>query len=302
MFGTIINIALILTAALALGALSGYFSEKAGIANIAVEAFMIFGAFGYSLLYPALYESMSGWAIIPSLLLAGVLGVVGSSIFAALTINLKSDHIIAGTALNILAPAITMMVVTSTFDKSYINLSVPSDFFKLGDINGTTIVLTIVAAIFIGLSIFINKKTVLGMRIKASGEHPQALASAGVSVYKTRWTALIISGFLGGVAGGIILWRIGNIFNGNMQGFGFIAVAILVLASWKVARVGIFAVGFALLIAFAEAAIGIEWLSFLPKEFVNMIPFILPIVVLAFTSRKSRAPKAVGQIYDESKR
>lgn len=307
MINIVINITLILTAALSLAALSGYFSEKSGIANIAIEAFMVFGAMGYALLYPALVDSLNGAAIIPSLLFAGVTGAIGAAIFSLLTINLKSDHIISGTALNILAPALTMAVIKIlTNGSTVIQLFLPTNLPDVFGIWGRTIVLIAFSLVFVLISIFINKKTVLGMRIKASGEHPQALASAGVSVYKVRWIALMISGVLGGFAGGVILFSIGNQFNGSVQGFGFIAVAILVLGSWKVKRVSIFSVVFAFLIAFATWAMSFSWFKdifgFIPEDGMKMMPFLLPVIVLAFTSKRSRTPKAVGQIYDESKR
>lgn len=366
MLEIVINLSLIFIAAISIGALGAYFSEKAGIANIAVDGVMIVGALAFSIVHSKMPSDASVVAMVISILIAGVAGILVGMLFSLLTVTMKSDHIIAGTAVNLLTPALAMAVMGMLYNSSYIAFNYTPIFF-VEDINiiaiGFTIALlllvvtslikirkqkfeivnfikdskfrikniatvvvfvattitwimssklavtlkgyellqVVVAIVILLAGMFLINKTKIGLRIKASGEYPQALAAAGVSVYKTRYIALGIFGFLAGVAGALIMPLLGS-FSGHVNGYGFIAVAVLVVSSWKIKKLLIAAPVIGVLIAIGNSGELIPVINMIPREYIRMIPFIVPIVVLIFASKNSKAPKAVGQIYDKSKR
>ncbi len=164
--------------------------------------------------------------------------------------------------------------------------------------------------LFIGLalliiSIIVMYKTRFGLRLRACGEHPQAADSVGINVYKMRWWGVLISGFLGGIGGfayivpAVQTWN----FEVGVAGMGFLALAVMIFGQWKPGRIFFAALFFAIFKSMANIAdstflAALQW----PKEIYNMMPFIASMVILAFTSKKSRAPKAEGIPYDKSGR
>ena len=140
-------------------------------------------------------------------------------------------------------------------------------------------------------------KTRFGLRLMACGEHPQAADSVGINVYKMRWAGVLISGMLGGL-GGIVFITAG------VAGFGFLSLAVMIFGQWKPTRIALAALLFGLFRALSNVYAGFEFLKNLniPSPVYNMMPYIISLVVLAFTSKKSRAPKAEGIPYDKGQR
>ena len=149
-------------------------------------------------------------------------------------------------------------------------------------------------------------KTRFGLRLMACGEHPQAADSVGINVYKMRWAGVLISGFLGGLGGivfitaGVSEWR----FEYGVAGFGFLSLAVMIFGQWKPQRIALAALLFGFFRALGNVYTGISFLKMLnlPSSLYNMLPYIISLIVLAFTSKSSRAPKAEGIPYDKGQR
>ena len=149
-------------------------------------------------------------------------------------------------------------------------------------------------------------KTKFGLRLMACGEHPQAADSVGINVYKMRWAGVLISGVLGGLGGicyilaGVSEWK----FENGVAGFGFLALAVMIFGQWKPSRIALAALLFGLFRALSNVYFGFDFLVSLhiPGSVYNMLPYIISLIVLAFTSKKSRAPKAEGIPYDKGSR
>ncbi len=149
-------------------------------------------------------------------------------------------------------------------------------------------------------------KTKFGLRLMACGEHPQAAASVGVNVYKMRYAGVLISGALGGLGGiiyvtsGVSEWK----FEYGVAGFGFLALAVMIFGQWKPTRIALAGLLFGMFRALSNVYSGIDFLAALniPSAIYNMMPYIISLIVLALTSKKSRAPKAEGIPYDKGSR
>ena len=252
--------------------------------------------------------------IVLTILASALVGVVYSSLLAFSAINLKSDQTIGGTALNLLATAVAMVIAkringTDSPKISYnaSNNAVLNNLHFSFEIGPLTVNWFIVVSILIlAASWFILYRTRFGMRLMACGEHPQAADSVGINVYKMRWAGVLISGALGGIGGvAYIVPAVGDWnFEMGVAGMGFLAMAVMIFGQWKPMGIAAAALFFAVFRAMANIFDSIGFLNALnwPKEIYNMMPFIASMIVLAFTSKKSRAPKAEGIPYDKGSR
>ena len=240
-------------------------------------------------------------------------GVLYSSLLAVACINFKADQTIIGTALNLLGTAgatVIVKAINTAADpddvSSVVQYAVPKRAF-LVDINGFEfnwfMLVTLIALILVYVMLY---KTRFGLRLMACGEHPQAADSVGINVYKMRWAGVLISGALGGLGGivfitaGVSEWR----FEYGVAGFGFLSLAVMIFGQWKPLRIALAALLFGMFRALSNVYIGFDFLMALnlPGQVYNMMPYIISLVVLAFTSKKSRAPKAEGIPYDKGQR
>ena len=307
---------LLYASVLALVALGGMFSERSGIINIALEGIMVIGALmgvvAINIMNAAGVPVVLG--VILSILIAGLAGMIYSSLLAFSAVNLKADQTIGGTALNLLATALAVVVAkringtdspkisyNSTTNKVLNNLNFS---FKIGPLTMNWFV--IIAAAALVLAWFVLYRTRFGMRLMSCGEHPQAADSVGINVYKMRWYGVLISGLLGGIGGmAYIVPAVGDWnFEIGVAGMGFLALAVMIFGQWKPAGIAAAALFFAVLRAMANIFDSIGFLNALnwPKEIYNMMPFLASMIVLAFTSKRSRAPKAEGVPYDKGSR
>ena len=307
---------LLYASVLALVALGGMFSERSGIINIALEGIMVIGGLMGVVMINILNAAGVPVAlgIILTILAAGLAGMVYSSLLAFSAVNLKADQTIGGTALNLLATALAVVIAkringsdspkisyNSTTNKALCNL----DFsFQVGKLTLNWFVVVAVVALFAAW--FVLYRTRFGMRLMSCGEHPQAADSVGINVYKMRWCGVLISGVLGGIGGmAYIVPAVGDWnFEIGVAGMGFLALAVMIFGQWKPAGIAAAALFFAVFRAMANIFDSIAFLNAMnwPKEIYNMMPFIASMVVLAFTSRNSRAPKAEGVPYDKGSR
>lgn len=299
--------ALLSATVLMLVALGGCYSEHSGVINLALEGIMVIGGLMGVMMLNLLPETMSGGLkVVISIAAAAVSGILYSCLLAFSAINLKADQTIGGTALNLLSTAIAMVVVKRFNGTQSAKLSYDNSAF-LFKIGGLTInVFLIIGIVLLIAAYVVLYKTRFGLRLQACGEHPQAADSVGINVYRMRWSGVLISGFLAGIGGfayivpAVQTWN----FEVGVAGMGFLALAVMIFGQWKPGRIALAAIFFAIFKSLANIYDSIGWLNalHLTKEMYNMMPFVASMVVLAFTSKKSRAPKAEGIPYDKGQR
>ena len=325
-------------------ALAGVFAERSGIINLALEGIMIFGAF-VGVLFVRLMQgvgiftqaySAGNWLAMQGLellamLAAAALGAVFSLLLSFASVNLKADQTIGGTALNLMAPALVLFLIRiianqntltmATGDaaswfmikKSTLGIDRNTDLGFLGEtfVNRVYLATYVCLIVFVVLSILLYK-TRFGLRLRSCGENPQAADSLGINVYKMRYAGTTISGALAGMGGFVYALTIANCAStGEVAGFGFLALAVMIFGNWKPLNITGAALLFGLFKCIAASydsidinGDGIYMLKDLniSAHFYRMLPYIITLVVLAFTSKKSRAPKAEGVPYDKGQR
>ena len=305
---------LIFASVLLLVALGGCFSEHSGVINIGLEGIMVMGALGGALMMKFLPESTPAIGIIVLVVLAAILlGVIYSLLLAVAAVNFKADQTLVGTAMNLLGTAAaTVFVKAMNTAESVDNVSSTIQYISakkafivnIGSFEFNWFMLLALIAL-IGSYITLYK-TRFGLRLMACGEHPQAADSVGINVYRMRYAGVLISGMLGGLGGivyitaGVSEWK----FENGVAGFGFLALAVMIFGQWKPTRIALAALLFGFFRALGNVYTGFDFLKALnlPGSIYNMLPYIISLVVLAFTSKKSRAPKAEGIPYDKGQR
>ena len=275
---------------------------------------MVMGALGGALMMKFLPDSTPAFGMILLVVLAAIaLGVVYSLLLAVAAINFKADQTLVGTAMNLLGTAAaTVFVKAMNTAESVDNVSSTIQYINakkaflvnLGGFEFNWFML-LAALALVGAYVSLYK-TRFGLRLMACGEHPQAADSVGINVYKMRYAGVLISGMLGGLGGivyitaGVSEWK----FENGVAGFGFLALAVMIFGQWKPTRIALAALLFGFFRALGNVYSGFDFLKALnlPAAMYNMLPYIISLVVLAFTSKKSRAPKAEGIPYDKGQR
>ena len=298
---------------LMLVALGGMFSEHSGIINIALEGIMVIGGVAGVLTLTMLPADMSPFLVVLiSVLVAALAGIVYSLLLAFASINLKADQTIGGTALNLLATAIAVVIAKYFSDSgsAKLNYSNKPFLFSIGGLELSIFVP--LGIVLLVISYVVLYKTRFGLRLRACGENPQAADSLGINVYKMRYAGVTISGALAGMGGFVYAMTTANCSsNGDVAGFGFLALAVMIFGNWKPLNIA----GASLLcglfkcIAAAYASIDINGDGVflladigISAHLYRMLPYLITLLVLAFTSKKSRAPKAEGIPYDKGSR
>jgi simple sugar transport system permease protein len=266
-----------------------------------------------------------------AMLVAAVLGAIFSLLLSFASVNLRADQTIGGTALNLMAPALVLFLVRMITNQNTLQMASGDSaswfmikkstlgFEKNADLGflGNTFLHKVYLATYICIIIFIVLsiilyKTKFGLRLRACGENPQAADSLGINVYKMRYAGTTISGALAGMGGFVYSLTTANCTsNGDVAGFGFLALAVMIFGNWKPLNIAGAAILFGLFkcVAASYSSIdvngdGVYLLADLgiSSHFYRMLPYIITLVVLAFTSKKSRCPKAEGIPYDKGKR
>ena len=325
-------------------ALAGIFAERSGIINLALEGIMIFGAF-IGVLFVQLVQK-AGWFdaakaagnwvslqgfVFLTMMAAAVMGALFSLLLAFAAINLKANQTIGGTALNMLAPALVLFLIRIIANQNTLQMATGDaaswfmvkktmfgydkkaqlGFFAQTFLDKVYFATYFCLLIFVILSVLLYK-TRFGLRLRSCGENPQAADSLGINVKKMRYAGVTISGALAGMGGFVYALTTANCSsNGDVAGFGFLALAVMIFGNWKPGNVAAGAMLFGLFkcIAasyssldingdgvFALAQLGIS------AHFYRLLPYLITLIVLAFTSKSSRAPKAEGIPYDKSTR
>ena len=309
----LIQYTLIFSSVLTLVALGGCISEHSGVINLGLEGIMVIGALGGALMMRYCNTTSPFVMVVLVILAAAAFGVIYSSLLAVACINFKADQTLVGTALNLLGTA-----AATVFVKALNTAANPDDHSSeieyvrarkmfIMNINGFEfnwfMLIAVIAVIVVAIMLY---KTKFGLRLMACGEHPQAADSVGINVYKMRWAGVLISGALGGLDGicyilaGVSLWK----FENGVAGFGFLALAVMIFGQWKPVRIALAALLFGLFRALSNTYVGFPTLAALnlPSNVYNMMPYIVSLIVLALTSKNSRAPKAEGIPYDKGSR
>ena len=310
----LIQYTLIFASVLMLVALGGCFSEHSGVINIGLEGIMVMGALGGALMMRYLPDGTAAPVMILMVCLAAVLaGALYSLLLAVAAVNFNADQTIIGTAMNMLGTAAATVIVkalNTAADPNNVSSTIQyveqkkAFYFNVGNFELSWFMIIALALLII--SHVILYKTRFGLRLCACGEHPQAADSVGINVYKMRYAGVIISGILGGLGGivyitsGVSEWK----FENGVAGFGFLALAVMIFGQWKPVNIGLAALLFGLMRALSNVYVAFDFLAGLPipGTVYNMLPYIISLVVLIFTSKKSRAPKAEGIPYDKGSR
>ena len=304
---------LIFASVLMLVALGGCFSEHSGVINLGLEGIMVIGALGGALAMRYMSTLPPFLMVVVVLLCAIAAGVVYSALLAVACINFKADQTIVGTALNLLGTAgatVIVKAINTAANPDDVSSSIQYVEQKKAFIarwGGFEVNwFMVIAVVALVAAYVVLYKTRFGLRLMACGEHPQAADSVGINVYKMRWAGVLISGMLGGLGGicyilaGVSEWR----FETGVSGFGFLALAVMIFGQWKPTRIALAALLFGAFRALSNVYFGFDFLMSLniPGPIYNMMPYVISLVVLAFTSKKSRAPKAEGIPYDKGQR
>ena len=304
---------LIFASVLMLVALGGCFAEHSGVINLGLEGIMVLGSLGGALIM-RFFPGLPAFFMVMAVLLGAIaFGVLYSCLLGVASINFKADQTIVGTAMNLLGTAVATVLVKAMNTaanpddvSSSIQYIEPKKSFLL-NIGGFEfnwfMLIAVIALVIAYVTLY---KTKFGLRLMACGEHPQAADSVGINVYKMRWAGVLISGVYGGLGGICYIlasaseWK----FENGVAGFGFLALAVMIFGQWKPGRIALAALLFGLFRALSNVYSGIDFLYALniPSTVYNMMPYIVSLVVLALTSKNSRAPKAEGIPYDKGQR
>jgi simple sugar transport system permease protein len=306
---------LIFASVLMLVALGGCFAERSGVINIGLEGIMVIGALGGALMLKFLPVTVGPLGmVLATVVVSALFGMLFSLFLAVAAINFKADQTITGTAMNMLATAGATVAVKAMNTAMSGGNDVSSDIaythskdlllVRLGNFEFNWYML--VAVICLAAAYIALYKTRFGLRLRACGEHPQAADSVGISVAKMRYAGVLISGLLGGLGGivyitaGVSVWK----FENGVAGFGFLAMAVMIFGGWHPLRIALASLLFGFCRALGNVYSGFDLLAALniPSVVYNMLPYIISLVVLAFTSKKSQGPKAAGIPYDKGTR
>ena len=303
---TIVAESLRLATPLAIGAFAGIWCERAGVVNIAIEGMMLFAAcFGFTTLF---FLRGTALPLETAQLLAVIIAVLAGGLIALLhgwlSITFRTDQIVSGTVINILAVGVTSFVrreyllSTEAGAAKLGNFAIPilSDLPVIGEAIFTNQPIFFLMFVMLAFTHIVMFYTRWGLRTRAVGEHPHAADTLGINVNRTRWINVCISGMIAGLAGAwFSLEATGSFNDGMTRGAGFIALAAMIFGKWT--PIGAF--GAALLFGFSDSlGIRLQMVGVgFPVQFLQMVPYAVTLVVLAGFIGRASPPKAVGQPY-----
>ena len=315
MWNTIVHIfpyAIAFAMPLLVTSLGGLYSERSGVVNIGLEGLMVVGGFASAAFTVYLTPSLGPWAIWLSLGVAMVFGALFSVLHAFASISLNANQVISGTAINMIAGAVTVFLARTITGSGNIQLTQGIPRFDVPGLveipvigrlffyqtYGTTWLILIILV----LAAFLLYKTAFGLRLRACGENPHAADAAGINVYRVRYGAVMISGALAGLGGATILVTYSGEFSGSVAGMGFLALAALIFGQWKPLGVlgATFFFGFAATLANASQAE--PALKAIPEVVLKVFPYVLTLLALVFFSKSTQAPRAAGEPFEKGKR
>lgn len=306
----IVPSAIAYTMPLLMGALGGLYSERSGVTNLCIEGLMLFGCFASAATIVKL-QAIPGFSFNLAIVIGIVVAMLASTLLALLhaiaSINLKADQTISGTAINMLSSALSLFLaqtITGSGNITVVRAVIRSDVPLLSKIpfigplffSETYWTTWICIAVWV-ISYFLLYKTSFGLRLRACGEHPSAVASAGVNVHKMRYIGVLTSGFLSGLGGACILVTYAGEYNAGsgINGLGFLAIAALIFGQWKPLGILGSTAFFGLCMTIANIGRILPAFSGIPMAVLGAFPYIATLIALVFSSKKSAAPLATGQ-------
>jgi simple sugar transport system permease protein len=279
-------------------ALGGLFSERSGVINIALEGLMLAGAFTAAV---TTYEFNNPYL---GLICGAAAGAVLALIYAIACIKFEADQVVAGMAINFLMFGLPALISGAIYDSTGSTPQIDKAYLLPNYYNDISFA-SILAFLLVPICWYVLYKTPFGLRLRATGENPAAADAAGVNVIRLRYTAVVISGILAAAGGAYLSIGQSSLFTRNMTaGRGFIALAALILAKWKPVPVLFACLFFGFMEALTFQIQGVVKLPSgedIPVQFIQMIPYLLTIIVLAGFIGLSRAPKALGIPYSKEK-
>lgn len=300
-------------------ALAGVFAERSGIINLALEGEMIFGAFAGALF--VFYAQRAGTfadkqqlMFVIALIISGVAAALFSFLLSFAAIKLKVDQTIAGTALNMLAPAIFLTVCLVVFNQEKLTMNPMPSYVILSQkelspilqvfFNKAYLSTFVCVGLYVVLAFWLYKSKT-GTHMRACGEHPQAADSVGINVARMRYLGTTISGFLAGIGGySYIAATSAGTAESSVGGMGFLALAIMIFGNWNPVGIGLGSLLFGFLKCIGPLSLQIPFLKALNIDiyFYNIIPYVIVIIVLIIFRDKSGCPKAEGIPYEAGQR
>ncbi|MFW6006536.1 MAG: ABC transporter permease [Bacillota bacterium] len=298
------NAAIRMLTPIALAAMGGTFSERSGIINIGLEGMILTGAFAGVL---GSYLTSSAWI---GVLFAVIAGGLLALVFALFTVSYKANHVVAGVGINIFALGLTtwlMQIIWKSKGTSasvngigVISIPVIRDIPYLGEMIGVQSPLVYLMFILVLGGWIVLFKTPLGLRIRMTGEHPEAADTLGINIKKIKYLCVVVSGMLSGLGGAYLSLGHLNWFSNNMSaGRGYMALAANIFGQWN----PIGGLGASFLFSFTDAVqMRLQSVNLnIASELIQMLPYILTIIVLAGAVIRSRPPAALGENYESGK-
>lgn len=304
---------LIYSAPLIFTSLGGVFSERSGIVNVGLEGIMVIGAFAGVVFNIEFAETFGKATPFLAVIVGGLAGVVFATIHAIATINFRADHVVSGTVLNLLAPALGVFLVkvfynkgqTDSIRESFGKFSFPvlADIPVIGDLFfKNTSLMGYVAILTAFVSWFVLYKTKFGLRLRSVGEHPQAADTLGINVYAMRYAGVLMSGFLGGVGGAVSAQSVNINFSATtIIGSGFIALAAVIFGKWNPIGAMLASLFFGLSQSLAVIGSQLPGLKDIPSVYLQIAPYLITVIALSAFFGQAVAPKADGVNYIKSK-
>ena len=288
---------------LVLAALGGLFSERSGVINIALEGKMLAGAFTAAAVTYAADKKLGLGTASPWVgLLAGMLaGLFIAAIYAVSCIKFKADQVVSGAAINILMIGMPGFLSGAFFLSSGSTPQIPKDHL----LPQSPIIIALAIGVLVAVIWYVLYKSPFGLRLRSVGENPEAADAAGVSVSKIRYSGVLLAGVLAGIGGAYLSIGQSSLFTRNMTaGRGFIALAALIFGKWRPVPTLLACLLFGFTEAVSNYMQGVVKLPSgedIPVQFIQMVPYVLTIVVLAGFIGSSRPPRALGIPYQKEK-
>lgn len=317
-----INSIMLLFIVLGFGAAAGYFCERVGIINIAIDGQMIFGALVFAIFGMILNQylpNQSGLMFLVPLIIATFASILLSLLFGYLVIKLQANHVVVGTSINLILGGVATFL-TRPLGSAISNGQIPKlevTFLPEMPINGSgffgeTLIISIIAILILVFAMIYIYKSRFGLRFKAVGDNPNAVDAQGVNVNKYKWIAMIISGGFAAFAGSIFIYGGSSMypqssfFEGNVAGLGFLALAIVLAGIWRLPFITLAALAFAIITTVFNRTVAVDIAEALGTvhtvKLTQAIPFIISLLALIAFSWKGVAPKALGKHFNKSSR
>ncbi|MCZ0716999.1 ABC transporter permease [Aerococcus kribbianus] len=310
----IVTSTLVYSTPLVLTAIGGTFSERGGIVNVGLEGIMVVGAFTGIVFNLEFANSLGNWTPYIGIVLGGLVGILFAALHGLATIKWRADHIISGTVLNLMAPALGVFLTKVIYDGKgqtdnisetigYASFPGLAQIPVIGDIFfKNTFVMAYLAIILGVLAAFLIYRTRFGLRLRSVGENPQAADTLGIDVGKYRMSGVLLSGFFAGIGGALFAQSISGSFSiGTIAGQGFMAMAAMIFGKWNPigATVAAFFFGFAQSLSIIGGQLPV--INQIPSVYLQILPYVITIIVLVLFLGRASGPKANGQNYIKAK-